>query len=87
VVTNANRLRAFRAAPITPVQPTGGEVTLEVGGGQPDEGSMKRDPVCGMDVDPTSAAGAEEHEGKTYYFCSRSCLERFRADPQRYASG
>jgi Cu+-exporting ATPase len=86
VVMNANRLRAFRAAPITPVEPTGGEVTIEVGGRQPGVESMKRDPVCGMDVDPTSAAGTEEYEGKTYYFCSQSCLERFKAEPQRYAS-
>jgi Cu+-exporting ATPase len=86
VVTNANRLRAYRAARITPVELTGGEVTIEVGGRQPKEESMERDPVCGMDVDPASAAGTEEYEGKTYYFCSQSCLERFRAEPQRYAS-
>jgi Cu+-exporting ATPase len=86
VVTNANRLRAFRAAPITAVETTGGDVAVEVGGRQPKEESMERDPVCGMDVDPASAAGTEEYEGKTYYFCSQSCLERFRAEPQRYAS-
>ena len=86
VVTNANRLRAFRARQVTPVEPTGGEVTVEVGGGQPGEESLNRDPVCGMDVDPPSAAGTEEYEGKTYYFCSQSCLERFKAEPQRYAS-
>lgn len=44
------------------------------------------DPVCGMDVRPESAAGAWEHEGLTYYFCSRSCLERFKADPERFVS-
>jgi Cu+-exporting ATPase len=87
VVTNANRLRAFRAAPITAVEPTGGEVTVEVGGSEPKEQTTKRDPVCGMDVDAASAAGTEEYEGTTYYFCSQSCLERFSAEPQRYASG
>jgi Cu+-exporting ATPase len=45
-----------------------------------------RDPVCGMDVDPESAAGSAEHDGRTYYFCSQGCLERFRQDPQRYVA-
>lgn len=43
------------------------------------------DPVCGMTVEPTSAAAAWEHEGTTYYFCSVGCMERFRADPQHFA--
>ncbi|HSB09745.1 MAG TPA: heavy metal-binding domain-containing protein, partial [Blastocatellia bacterium] len=42
------------------------------------------DPVCGMSVLPRSAAGSREHEGKTYYFCGTSCLERFRNDPKKY---
>jgi len=29
---------------------------------------MEKDPVCGMDVDPTTAQHKSEHEGKTYYF-------------------
>jgi YHS domain-containing protein len=40
------------------------------------------DPVCGMEVTPDGAAGAWQHAGTTYYFCSVSCLERFRADPE-----
>ncbi len=43
------------------------------------------DPVCGMTVDPASAAGSATHAGVTYYFCSRHCLEKFKADPRRYA--
>jgi Cu+-exporting ATPase len=42
------------------------------------------DPVCGMTVDPEKAAGSHEHGGVTYYFCSRSCLERFKANPAQY---
>ena len=42
------------------------------------------DPVCGMTVDPARAAGTVDHAGRTYYFCSRGCAEKFRADPQRY---
>jgi Cu+-exporting ATPase len=42
------------------------------------------DPVCGMTVDRETAAGAWEHDGQTYLFCSLGCLERFRKDPARY---
>ena len=43
-----------------------------------------RDPVCGMDVTPESAAAAWEHEGTVYFFCSLGCLEAFRGDPDHY---
>lgn len=44
------------------------------------------DPICGMRVDPTGAAGQYDYKGATYYFCGVSCLERFRADPERALS-
>jgi Cu+-exporting ATPase len=43
-----------------------------------------KDPVCGMDVDPAEAAGSYVHEGQTYYFCGTHCLERFRAEPDKF---
>jgi Cu+-exporting ATPase len=42
------------------------------------------DPVCGMTVDPADAAGSYEYQGKTYYFCNQSCLERFRDHPSEF---
>ena len=42
---------------------------------------MPIDPVCGMTVDPATAAGSTEYQGTTYYFCARNCLERFTRDP------
>ena len=45
---------------------------------------MARDPICGMTVEPATAAGQQEYKGKNYYFCGKSCLEQFRADPDRY---
>jgi len=42
------------------------------------------DPVCGMTVNPDSAAGSFAYEGKTYFFCSTSCLEKFRKDPPAF---
>jgi Cu+-exporting ATPase len=44
---------------------------------------MTIDPICGMTVDPATAAGSHEHRGQRYYFCGLSCLERFKADPER----
>jgi P-type Cu+ transporter len=41
------------------------------------------DPVCGMKVDPSTRL-RHEHAGTTYYFCAQGCLDRFRADPERY---
>jgi len=45
-----------------------------------------KDVVCGMDIDSETAAGKEEHEGKTYYFCANSCQEKFKAELQKYTS-
>jgi P-type Cu+ transporter len=45
---------------------------------------MEIDPVCGMTVDPATAAGAWPHGGATYYFCSVGCLERFKQGPEDY---
>lgn len=42
-----------------------------------------KDPVCGMDVDPDRAAGSAEYQGQMYYFCSKGCVAKFRADPAR----
>ncbi len=39
------------------------------------------DPVCQMKVWPASAAGRHDYAGKTWYFCSVHCLEKFRANP------
>ncbi len=38
------------------------------------------DPVCGMTVDTTTALHAER-DGKTSYFCSEHCREKFLASP------
>jgi Cu+-exporting ATPase len=44
------------------------------------------DPVCGMRVNPASAAGSYAFRGTTYYFCATSCLERFKANPDSFLS-
>jgi P-type Cu+ transporter len=42
------------------------------------------DPVCGMKVDPSKAAGTESHDGTTFHFCSQACVTAFRKDPHKY---
>ncbi|MDE3105280.1 MAG: heavy metal translocating P-type ATPase [Acidobacteriota bacterium] len=46
--------------------------------------TLEQDPVCDMMVDPATAAGSTQHAGRTWYFCSKSCLAKFSADPGRY---
>lgn len=45
---------------------------------------MHIDPVCGMKVDPETAAGKSEYKGTTYYFCAPGCKKDFDADPEKY---
>ena len=42
------------------------------------------DPVCGMTISPEDAAGTHKHRGTLYHFCNPGCLEKFKADPERY---
>jgi len=44
----------------------------------------QKDPVCGMSVDPANAAAKIEYQGKSYFFCSKRCGERFSANPARF---
>lgn len=44
----------------------------------------EKDPVCGMEIDPKTAAGKSEYQGKTYYFCSLGCKKLFDKNPAKY---
>jgi len=48
--------------------------------------AMVVDPVCGMRIESDEAAGTVDHEGTTYYFCSQTCLDAFKADPTPYVA-
>ncbi len=43
-----------------------------------------KDPICGMDVEPATAAGKSEYNGQTYYFCSLGCKKAFDKEPEKY---
>lgn len=45
---------------------------------------MTQDPVCRMNVDESKAAATSLNKGKTYYFCSKNCKERFDKEPEKY---
>ncbi len=45
---------------------------------------MAKDPVCGMDVNPETAAGKSDYKGRTYYFCCPGCKASFERDPEKY---
>ena len=46
---------------------------------------MAIDPVCGMQVDETKKkAEKSQFGGRTYYFCSHDCKERFDESPEEF---
>ena len=47
---------------------------------------MAKDPVCGMDVDPKTAAEKSEYQGQTYYFYSPGCKKSFDKEPQKFGN-
>ena len=62
-----------------PVHDHAGAAALQAGSAH-----LAKDPVCGMDVDPHTAKHRADHAGRTYYFCSARCRERFVADPAKF---
>jgi len=77
VVGNANRLRRYHPAPLPPADRVDTEPQVETSASA--EPAPVIDPVCGMTVEPASAAG---HRG-TVYFCSAGCAAAYDADPGR----
>jgi Cu+-exporting ATPase len=43
-----------------------------------------KDPVCGKDLQPNTAASSVIRENKTFYFCSDDCRAKFDAEPEKY---
>lgn len=50
---------------------------------QPNDGK-RRDPVCGMWVDPATAKNRATVDGQEYVFCGPGCRTKFLADPAKY---
>lgn len=43
-----------------------------------------KDPVCGMEVDSTTAEHRFAYRGATYWFCCGGCRDRFESNPEKY---
>lgn len=41
------------------------------------------DPICGMEVDTTTAQWKADYKGQTYYFCAPGCKRTFEKDPEK----
>ena len=52
----------------------------------PPEPTEVVDPVCGMSIDPATAATHLTHDGHDVAFCSLGCRDRFVADPAAFTS-
>ena len=48
------------------------------------QSALAKDPVCGMSVDPATAAAAREYNGTAYYFCNPGCAAKFEQNPTQY---
>ncbi len=44
-----------------------------------------KDPVCGMDVEASTAAGQSTYKDQQYLFCSSNCKQSFDKNPEKYA--
>ncbi|MEZ2126445.1 MULTISPECIES: heavy metal translocating P-type ATPase [unclassified Sinorhizobium] len=47
-------------------------------------GTVVRDPVCGMMVDPNAGKPSLEYNGHTYHFCCDGCRKKFEAVPEDF---
>jgi Cu+-exporting ATPase len=84
VVGNANRLRRWHPPRLSAAQPRQVDPVVEAADERPPaEPTVALDPVCGMQIDPASAAATATHDGQTYHFCSTGCRDRFTDDPRR----
>ncbi len=73
------------------IEPTKANISQKNGETIVSHGAMKAapegefiDPVCGMSVAPETAAGNYDFEGETFYFCSPSCLSKFKQNPKSF---
>lgn len=80
----ANPEQAIQPLPVSSAKPTTRRPLPMMQPAPAVTGPASIDPVCGMTVQPATAAGSYEYQGKTYHFCATSCLAKFRIDPIHY---
>jgi P-type Cu+ transporter len=85
VVSNANRLRRWTPATLPTVTDAAAvEPMVETPDQHRPPAVETTDPICGMSVDPDTAAATAEHDGTVYAFCSTTCRTQFTTDPEHH---
>jgi P-type Cu+ transporter len=51
-----------------------------------EEDIMKKDVVCGEQVDENTTTNSSDYNGKMFYFCSPACQTKFSQRPEVYAN-
>jgi len=93
VVMNSSRLRGFTAKPLpNVVQVPATDPVVEIGRDEEKEvltmhetPATVTDPICGMSIDPATAAKVVERDGQKHYFCSDGCAASFEKTPDAHA--
>jgi len=67
---------SLREEPSSPVAGSSGGTSLDT--------ATIVDPVCGMEVTASTSTSHAALGGRTYYFCSDLCRDRFLENPERY---
>jgi Cu+-exporting ATPase len=62
-------------------------IAVDRKGKEAEGAGLEKDPVCGMTVDPATARHRREHRGRTYWFCSGGCAQKFEGAPASYLKG
>ncbi len=83
----SERLEAVKSGSNSDVRGSSDQPTIGRPPVQSDAKVKVKDPVCGMDVTPETAAGTVDYGGGTYFFCSAGCADKFKAAPEKYSSG
>lgn len=52
--------------------------------GEAQIGDRQACPISGEVFTVTGASPKAEYKGKTYFFCCPGCVEKFKADPEKY---
>ena len=67
---------AFNSQTLRKYEPKGGMIV--------EKKYITKDPVCGMNVTPETAAEKIEYKDNVIYFCSTHCAEQFKKSPEKF---
>ena len=48
--------------------------------------TLRKDPVCGMNVETTTGGARSDYKGEAYFFCCSGCKKKFDQAPEQYLS-